>query len=210
MKKVYSDISIILGDTEKGVEKIKSLISEYNISDFDIKTIYTEEEKIEKILEEIDYLPIFSKKRLLHIKNSEKLTKTDCETLEFYFLHPPAHICIVFTGMDIKPPLKSYAENILPQETKGLFPQVFRMRRKEEKKKFVAILMEHLRLNEREFTPIIAAAEIYLKNVLLSQKTVDIEILNKFQILYQLDFNLKTGRCHIGSELEIFLHYLFR
>ncbi|HNS31837.1 MAG TPA: hypothetical protein PKN36_02535 [bacterium] len=209
MKKANSDIIIILGDAEKGEKKAAQFKISYGISDFDTKTMYAEEEKIEAILQEIDYLPVFSKKRLLHVKNSEKLSKTDCEKLEVYFHHPPEHICIVFTGKEIKLPLKNYADDITEETGKGLFPQVFRLRRKDDRRKLVALLMEHLYLNERDFAPVITAGEIYLKNVLQNQRRTDGETVSKFNSLHRLDFELKTGKCHTGPELEIFLYYLF-
>jgi len=210
MKKGSSDTAaVILGDEEKAGEIIARLSSEYGISDFNMKTVYAGETKIEKILEEIDFLPLFSERRLLHIKNVEKLNKADCEKLEPVFENPPGNICVILTGKDVKLPLKNYAGKVTEEPKKGLFPQVFRLRRKEDRKKIVALFMEQLRLNEKDFTPVLTAAEIYLKNVLLSQKKADNETVKKFKSLHQLDFNLKTGRCHAGPEFEIFLYYLF-
>lgn len=209
MEKKYSNIYIILGDIEKGDKRVAKLISEYQISDLDIKTIYAEDKNLEKIFEEIDYPPFFSKKRLVHIKNCEKLTKLHCEKLEGYFPDLSKYVCIVFTGVDIKSPLKKYAQDVVVSKQQGLFPKIFSLRRKEDKKQLVALFMEHLESNERDFTPIITAAEIYLKNLLLNQRKLTPELINKFKTLYQLDFDLKVGKLHTGPEFEIFLYYLF-
>ncbi|MCK9266785.1 hypothetical protein M0P98_07960 [bacterium] len=210
MKTNNFEVGITLGDSEKWEKKVTQLRTKYKISDFDIKTLFAEEKKIDTILEEIDYLPVFSKKRLLNIKNCEKLTKSDCEKLEIYFKNPPEHICILFVGIDIKAPLKKYVEDSVEDNKFDLFPQVFKLKRKEDRKKLISLLMEQLKYNESGFAPIITAGEIYLKNVLLNQRRKDIETINKFKILHQLDFDLKRGVRHTGAELEMFLHYIFK
>lgn len=209
MKRVCSEVFIILGDSEKAETKKAALIAKYGISDFDIKTVYADDKKPGKILEDMDFLPVFSKKKLLHIKNSEKLSKADCEKIEMYFQKPPEHICIMLTGRDIKPPLKGYAERVVEEPKTGLFPQVFRLKKKEDRRKLIALLMEHLNSNERDFTPVVTAAEIYIRNRLVNQKKADSEIIGKFNSLHRLDLHLKTGRYRTGPELEIFLYWLF-
>ncbi len=210
MKKADSDIIVIIGSAEEGEKKVSYLKSTYSIADFDCKTLYAEEENIvPMVFSEVDYIPLFSGRRLLHVKNCQNLTKSDCESLEPLFEKKLDNICAVFTGSDIKQPLKKYVKESQKEAARGLFPEVFRLKRKDDRKRLVALCMEELAANENNFVSVIAAAEIYLKNLLLSQRFADAEITKKFKIMHRLDFELKTGRFRKGPQLEIFLNYIF-
>lgn len=209
MKKKNSDNYIILGHPEQAEELKLHLINKYVVEDFDIKTLFSDETPAVKILEETEFLPLFSQKKILHVKNTEKLLKSDCEILKEYFDKPSPHICLIMSGKSIKAPLDDYVDVSAEKDFTGLFPRIFRMGTKDDGKKLIELFREHLKNNEKDFAPVINAALIYLRNVIRRQKKVDKQTLNKYVKLQQLDFNLKTGQLHPGSELEVFLFYLF-
>jgi len=211
MKRKNSDNYIILGEPEKAEEVKLHLINKYTVEDFDIKTVFADEIPVLKILEETEFLPVFSQKKILHVKNCEKINAADCKIVRTYFENPSPDICLILSGKDIKEPLADYVDIESEEDlTKsGLFPRIFRMGTKDDGRKLTGMFREHLKNNERDFTPVINAAVIYLRNVIKKQKKIDRQLLNKYTELHRLDFNLKTGRIHPGHELEIFLYYLF-
>lgn len=209
MKKKNSDNYIILGHPER-VEELKfHLIKKYGIQDFDIKTVFADETPAVKILEETEFLPLFSQKKLLYVKNIENLSKSDCEMLKEYFDKPSDEVCLIMNGNSIKAPLDTYVDITLEKDFGGLFPGVFRMGKEDDGDKLIALFREYLKNNERDFNPVISAALIYIRNLVKKQRRVDSQILNRYRRLQKLDFNLKTGQVHPGPELEIFLYYLF-
>ena len=74
---------------------------------------------------------------------------------------------------------------------------------------FIDLIKEYITQRERNFQIVVAAAHIYLKNLLLKRKKISKDIIKKFEQLSELDFSLKTGRIHPGEELEIFFYYFF-
>ncbi len=209
MKKKNSDNYIILGHPEQAEELKLHLINRYVIQDFDIKTIFADETPAVKILEETEFLPLFSQKKIVYVKNAEKLLKSDCEMLKEYFDMPSPHICLIIAGKSIKAPLDDFADVSPEKDFTGLFPRIFKMGTRDDGDRLVALFREHLKNNERDFAPVISAALVYMRNVVRKQRKVDRRTLNKYMKLQELDFNLKTGQVHPGPELEIFLCYLF-
>jgi DNA polymerase III delta subunit len=209
MKKKDSDNYIILGQTEKAEEVKLYLINKYLVEDFDIKTLFAGEMPIGKILEETEFLPLFSRKKILFVKNIERFLKADCEILKEYFDRPSPNTCLIMTGKSIKAPMDRYVDVSAEKDLSGLFPMVFRMATKSDGERLLGLFKDYLKNNEKDFAAVINAAVIYLRNVVKRQKGIDRETLNKYRELQKLDFNLKTGQIHPGTELEIFLYYLF-
>lgn len=209
MKKKNSDNYIILGHPEQAEELKIHLINKYVVQDFDIKTVFADETPGAKIIEETEFLPLFSQKKIIYVKNTEKLLKADCEMLKEYFDRPSPHVCLIMSGKSIKAPLDDYADVSAEKDFTGLFPRIFRMGTKNDGEKLIGLFREHLSNNERDFTPVISAALIYIRNVVRKQRKADTQTLRKYQKLQKLDLDLKTGRLHPGPELEIFLYYLF-
>ncbi len=209
MKKKDFDNYIILGHPEKAEELQLHLINKYIVDDFDIKTLFAEETSAVRILEETEFLPVFSARKILHVKNSEHFLKSDCEIIKEYFDRPSPHICVIISGSSIKAPLNKYVDVDADKDLTGLFPKIYRMGARDEGEKLVYLFREHLKDNEKNFRTVIGAGLMYLRNIVRKQKKVDRQTLNKYKRLQQLDFKLKTGQVHPGPELEIFLYYLF-
>jgi hypothetical protein len=209
MKKKNSENYIILEHPDKTEELKNHLINKYKVEDFDIKTIFAGETPAVKILEETEFLPFFSTKKILHVKNSENLLKSDCELLKEYFDKPLQHICLIVSGKSIKQPLNKYIDVAAEKDFTGLFQRIYKMGKRDDGERLVCLFREHLKNNEKDFRTVISAGLMYLRNIVRKQKKVDKQTLNKYKKLQQLDFNLKTGQVHPGSELEIFLFYLF-
>lgn len=209
MGKRGSENYIVIGHPEKAEELKLHLINKYAVDDFDIKTLFADEIPAVKILEETEFLPVFSSKKILHVKNTEKFLKADCEMLKEYLDKPSPQVCIVMSGKSIKAPLDKYVDVSAEKDFTGLFHRIYKIGTGDDGEKLVGLFREHLENNEKDFAPVISAALIYMRNVVKKRREVDSRTLNKYIKLQQLDFSLKTGRLHPGPELEIFLYYLF-
>ncbi len=209
MKKKDSENYVILGHPEQAEELKLHLINKYAVQDIDIKTLFAGETAVPAILEETEFLPLFSQKKILHVKNTEKFLKADCEILQEYFDKPSAHVCLIMSGKSIKAPMDGYADVAAEKDFTSIFQKIYRIGPAGGGNKLVALFREHLKDNEKDFTAVIAAAMIYLRNTVKKQKKVSSQTLSKYQELQKLDFGLKTGQVHPGPELEIFLYYLF-
>ncbi len=113
------------------------------------------------------------------------------------------------SGKSIKQPLNKYIDVAAEKDFTGLFQRIYKMGTRDDGERLVCLFREHLKNNEKDFRTVISAGLMYLRNIVRKQKKVDKQTLNKYKKLQQLDFNLKTGQVHPGSELEIFLFYLF-
>lgn len=209
MKKRDSDTYIILGHPEQAEELKLHLINKYVVQDFDIKTVFADETNAAGILEETEFLPLFSQKKIIHVRNSERLLKADCEMLKEYFDAPSPQTCLIISGKSIKAPLDDYADVSPKKDFTSIFQKIYKMGPRDEGDKLISLFREHLKDNEKDFTAVIAAALIYMRNTVRKQRKVDRHTLNKYLKLQELDFHLKTGQVHPGPELEIFLYYLF-
>ena len=205
------NLFVIVGidETSRFEEIYKNLEEKYKFTDFDKKVFYGGEVTINDIIEEIDFLPVFSEKKLIIIKNVENLLKSECEKLE-EIIEKAKDVIFILTGTDINMPLKKYAEVYSPFKTpeQMLFSQIYSIR-KENKGKLRSLIREYVSQREKNFQVIIGAANLYLKNVFLNRKKLDRETIKKFEQLHQLDFSLKIGKILPGEELEIFIYYFF-
>lgn len=210
MKKKDSDNHIILGMQERAEDIKFKLIEKYGMSDFDVKSIFADEVPLQKILEDIEFLPVFSQKKILLIRNCESINTEACRILKEYFDNPPDHICIILSGKSVKEPLEEFVEEEAEEEfdRDSLFPAIFRSSPWGKNENLIKLFREHIRNNPVDFTSAVTAACMYLRNIVRKQKKADKRILNKYAELHKLDFNLKTGRLRPGAELEIFLIYL--
>jgi len=210
--KKIGNLFVIVGQNLSAFDQIYNELNEkHKFSDFDRKIFYAGETSFEKIIEEMDFLPVFCEKKLIVIKNCENLKKSECETLEKIIKKGVVkNTFIIITGADIKAPLKKYAKefNIFKTPEDILFSQIYKIKR-ENKERLRSLIKEYITQRERSFQVVIAAAHIYLKNILFKKKRVDEKIIKKFEQLCELDFSLKTGRIHPGEELEIFFYYFF-
>jgi len=209
--KNIENLFVIIGQNLSAFDQIYNELNEkHKFSDFDRKIFYAGEIPFEKVIEEMDFLPVFCEKKLIIIKNCENLKKRECEILERIIKNGLKNTFIIITGADIKAPLKKYAKesSVFKTPEDILFSQIYKIKR-ENKERLRSLIKEYITKRERNFQVVIAAAHIYLKNILLKKKKVDEEIIKKFQQLSELDFSLKTGRIHPGEELEIFFYYFF-
>ncbi|HOL21850.1 MAG TPA: hypothetical protein PLQ41_03220 [bacterium] len=202
------DNHIILGDPEKAETLKQSLIEKYRIETGEVKTVFADEVSIKALLGETDFLPLFSNKKLIHIKNCEKISNEDCKLLKEFFENPVEDMLLILSGTEIKDVLADYVDVDVKQEgALELYPAIFRMRSPRDKKRVIYLLKEYVKNNPLDFPAVINASFIYIRNIVKNQKNVDKKLLDAYQKLYHLDFNLKVGRLD-KEEFDIFLFSL--
>ncbi|MDD3726704.1 MAG: hypothetical protein PHI44_05865 [Candidatus Ratteibacteria bacterium] len=203
------DNYIILGDSEKAEEIKQLLMEKYGIGKGEVKTVFADEVSVKDLLKEVDFVPLFSKKKIIYIKNCEELSKEDCELLKKFFQSPLPDVCLILTGKEIKGALDEYVdiETVKDEETSALFPGIFRMRSPRDRKKVISLLKEYIKHNPLDFPTAINASFVYIRNIVKNQKKVDKTLLDAYQKLHRLDFELKTGRID-KKEIDIFVFTL--
>ncbi|MCM8762410.1 MAG: hypothetical protein NC905_02315 [Candidatus Omnitrophica bacterium] len=202
------DNYIILGDIKKAESVKQSLIEKYGIEKVEVKTVFADEVSIKGLLDEVDFLPLFSTKKLIYVKNCEKINSEDCKLLRQFFENPKEDILFILSGKEIKDVLADYVDVDVKQEGPlELYPAIFRMRSPKDKKRVISLLKEYVKHNPLDFPAVINASYIYIRNIIKSQKNVDKKLLDAYQKLYNLDFDMKIGR--IGKEeFDVFLFSL--
>ncbi|HOK56292.1 MAG TPA: hypothetical protein PKV21_02110 [bacterium] len=203
------NLIVIINDIEKVKTTIETLKEKYNINDFDIKIYDAEKIEINRIINDFDYNPIFSENSLYIIKNVESFSKDDCEILYNSIKKLPPNIIVILYGISIKPPFKESKfkkEPVSPEEK--FFKEIYNLKGT-NRKKIMEILRNYMKVREKNFTPVISGIEIYLRNILYNEKTLKDEFIKKFDLLFNLDYSLKTGMIEVGSELHIYLFYYF-
>lgn len=198
------DYCIILGDPEEA-EKIKhSLIEKYGKDHVEVKTVFAEEFPVKNLLEEIESVPLFSKRKIIHIKNCENMDNDSCKLLKKFFENPPPDVYIIVSGKKIKSILAEYVDITKKETAEGIFPAIYRMRNLADKRKVISLLKEYIKHNPYEVPKVINASSIYLRNLITRQNKVDKKILLAYAHLQELDFKLKTGRID-KEDVDIFL-----
>ncbi|MCX8081801.1 MAG: hypothetical protein N3D17_00115 [bacterium] len=196
---------IIIGDDAKAEELKQHLIEKYGIEKGEIKTVFADEISIKVLLDETGFLPLFSNKKLIHIKNCEKINKEDCKLLKDLFENPKEDIFLILSGKEIKDVLADYVDIMLKEEVPlELFPAIFYMKGPKDKKKIISLIREYITHNPHDFPAVINASFIYLRNTIKNKKNIDEKIFDSYQKLYNLDFNLKIGKMG-EEEFDVFL-----
>ena len=83
------------------IKKISSLLIDPNLKDFNCRIGYADEENSFNLIDEAKTLPFMGDKRLLVIKNIERLKKGDDEAFIRYCLNPSFSSCVIFIGVEI-------------------------------------------------------------------------------------------------------------
>ncbi|MCM8784855.1 MAG: hypothetical protein NC827_00950 [Candidatus Omnitrophica bacterium] len=199
------NLIVILKDIDELKEKVREFKEKYNINDFDIKVYDVEKIEIKRILSEFDYYPIFSEKSIFVIKNTEKISKNDCEILYNHIKKLPSYIIVILYGMSINPPFeesKLKKEIVSPENI--FFKDIYSLK-VDDRKKMIETLRNYIKVREKNFTTLISGIEIYLRNILIKEKKLTEEITKKINLLHDLDYSLKVGIVEPGAELEIYL-----
>ena len=208
MKKQTADNYIVLQDPEKAEILKQSLIEKYGIEKGEVKNVFADEVSIQSLINEMRVLPLFSKKKLVHIKNCENINMDDCQLLKEYFEDPSPDVCLIISGDDIKTPLKSYLGKGEKEEKKyeGGFSDIYRMKGPADKKKVISLLKEYIRDNppDASFPVVVNASMVYIRNIIRNKKQVDKKLLDIYNKLYNLDFDLKIGKIE-KKDLDVFL-----
>lgn len=101
-KGLFSPIYLFYGQEtyliEEAIEKIFRLLVDPNFKDFNYKLIYADEESPSVIIDEAKTLPFMGTKKILVIKNIDKVKKEDNEAFTDYCLSPSPSSCVIFTG----------------------------------------------------------------------------------------------------------------
>lgn len=212
MKKGNDEYYVIIGDDEKLKKKVEELTRKYKISEFDKKIIYSDTVSPQLIIQELQFLPVFSEKRLVIVKNIEAIKKSEWKIILDYLKNPYPHVCLILTGKSVEVPFSEdelFQEDLFSYEKeKTLEEEIFSSIYKDfSSKDFFNLLSEYLLKKERGFVFVIAAVEHLLRRKVIKGERKD--IVKKFMTLHQLDFYLKTGRISPEKGLEVFLFYLF-
>lgn len=209
MKRSETDNHIILNNPGQTEEIKQCLIAEHKIPKEGVQTVFADDVLIKTLLEDALVFPLFSSKKLIHIKNCEGINLEDCKLLKGFFDNPEENVFLILSGTKIKSVLNDYVDI---EEEKGevtvqLFPAIFRMKSLKDKRKVIALLREHKKNNPFDFPTTINAAFIYIRNIVKNHRNIDKNILDAYQKLYSLDFKLKTGRIDT-EDFDIFLFSL--
>lgn len=202
------DNYIILGDPQKAEEAKQSVIEKYGIENVEIKTVFADEVSIKDLLDETDFLPLFSNKKIIHIKDCERINKEDCKLLRQFFENPKEDISFILSGQEIQDVLADYVNiDVKKERILELFPAIFWMRSTKDRKRVISLLKEYVKHNPLDFHAVINASFIYIRNIVKNQKNLDKKLLEAYQKLYYLDFDMKIGKID-REEFDIFLFSL--
>lgn len=211
MSKVLSDLYHIVIGNEKEAEKlVQSVTGKYEINNFDKKIFYAEDTTIESFLQELEFLPVFSPRKLVVMKHVESLKKSNWEEIFTYLDRPYAHNVLILTGKSSKTPLRKYTSRIYKEAKTPegeLFSTIYKLRNSSTEQ-LISLFHNYLDKKEKGFPVVLSAIEIYLRNEILREKKITKNTLKKFLMLHQLDFKLKTGQLPADAGLELFLFYL--
>lgn len=102
----FSSLYTVLAKEEfirkQAIEKLVFwVLKEENSKNLCLQLFDAEKEKIETVLQELQTLSFFAKKRLLIIQNAEALDKSSTTRLEAYFLSPNPTICLAIIATTI-------------------------------------------------------------------------------------------------------------
>jgi len=211
MSKALSDLYHIVIGNEKEVEKlVQSVTGKYKINNFDKKILYAEDTTIESFLQELEFLPVFSSRKLVVMKHAESLKKSDWEKIFTYLDQPYSHNILILTGKSSKTSLRKYTSRIYKEAKTPegeLFSTIYKLRHS-SREQLISLFHNYLGKKEKGFPVVLSAIEIYLRNEIIREKKIKKNTSKKFLMLHQLDFKLKTGQLPADSGLELFLFYL--
>lgn len=104
-KGLFSPIYLFYGQEtyliEEATEKIFRLYVDPNFKDFSYRLLYADEESLSVIIDEAKTLPFMGNKKILVIKNIDRVKKEDDEIIINYCLNPSQSSCVIFTGEEI-------------------------------------------------------------------------------------------------------------
>ena len=84
---------------EKAIKEISSSLLDSSSGELDYKVLYGPDTTADEILDSASTIPFFSAKRLIVVKDFDRLPKEDLPRLLAYVKHPNQHTCLI---MDIK------------------------------------------------------------------------------------------------------------
>jgi len=100
MVTINSAVIFLVGDEkylkEKAVSEIKSALLDSACGELDYKVLHGAETSADEILDCASTIPFFSSKRLVVVKEFQKLSKEDTPRLISYIKNPSKHTCLVF------------------------------------------------------------------------------------------------------------------
>ncbi len=85
---------------EKVINDLRSSLLDTSSGELDYKVLHGEDTSAEEILASVSTIPFFSSKRLVVVKNSEKLSKDDTSHLIKYIKKPNQYTCLVIDTDD--------------------------------------------------------------------------------------------------------------
>ncbi|MCM8768444.1 MAG: hypothetical protein NC911_01995 [Candidatus Omnitrophica bacterium] len=202
---------VILGNPELADRTIQETIERFQIQDVDRVVLYADAVDVSRLIQELEYFPLLSPKRLVIVRNIEAIKKSEWAGLLDYLSKSFEHLQVIMIGTAASIRLNQFFISLEEYKEKtpevALFQAVYSGRRLTSSEA-LRLFQACLEKKGESFPLLISAVEIHLRKKYLSQPS-DIQLLHRQWFrLHQLDLSLKTGRLTPEAGLEIFLAYL--
>ncbi len=109
---------------DRSVRQITDAVVPEDARDFNLQIFYAKESQIDAVVDSVRTLPVFSPRRLVLVKDADKLSAADLDSLATYIEDPVPETCLVFVGEKIdrrKKFFQSFKKKGALVEFKGLY-----------------------------------------------------------------------------------------
>ena len=86
---------------DRALQQITDAVVPDDARDFNLQVFHAKENPVDAVLDSVRTLPVFSPRRLVILKNADKLPAADLEALTGYIAEPVPETCLVFVGEKI-------------------------------------------------------------------------------------------------------------
>jgi len=164
---------------------INSIFPDGKYSEMQVKPYSAENTQVQDILNELNTISIFAKKRIIIYKNIDRLNKDATATLESYFENPNPDVHFVLTAQSVNKGTKFYKK----AEKQGVILDVPEEKAWQREKSVIRWLHEKINADGRQAEP--RVVEVLVKQVGTEQNLLEQEI----QKIY----------CYLGERTSITL-----
>jgi DNA polymerase III delta subunit len=202
-KSVYLFVSQDAPSKDKIIHKIKEESLPANLEDFNFDRLYAKDLTLKELQEKLLCLPVNSKKRIIIIKNAQKLSADIKKFICDYVRHPRGEIILILDMDNAEPndefvnSIASYANTYRKEEahldTFSLFRQI------ELRKPGSSLRILHQLLEKGERPERILGG---LRYAWEARSPDPLETRKKLRLLLLCDIDIKTGRLRPDFALE--------